>query len=215
MDSVFKRYSSLSDYFRSKEFNRNRKTNIFNPKQVVSSCPASGNYFCNSLVKFEIASYLSLKDFISFSSVNVDNYLTLRSSNKLVGDVIENEFETRKCKRQLATFEFFCPFSEEAVKVSMQRLYFYDGSCRLSLIAMDGNTFMTCSIPFSSAGRRQYFDRDFNEEEFKDDLIIVKNYTENEGCLDFLTENGIAEVVGAADGADFLPYFPIARIYPV
>ena len=40
--------------------------------------------------------------------------------------------------------------------------------------------------------------------------MLVKNYTENEGCLDFLVQNNIVKVVGEAQAP--LVVFPIVQL---
>lgn len=91
-NAIIDRFVSFSDYQRSSEFVKNPTTNIFSPLRKVSSEPARNNYLPLSHdLKFEIASYLNLKDFIAFSSINVDNYFSLRSDDLLVRRVLENE----------------------------------------------------------------------------------------------------------------------------
>lgn len=95
-NAIVDRFVDFSHYLRSSEFRINPKANIFTPLRKVSSVPAANNYLplANEL-KFEIAKYLSLKDFAAFSSINVDNYLSLRSDDLLVEKVIKKEPRVR------------------------------------------------------------------------------------------------------------------------
>ncbi len=88
--AVVDRFANVYDYLRSSEFKTNTKPkpkpkpkpNIFSPLRKVNSEPAEKNVLpLNQDLKFEIVKYLNLKDFISFSAINVDNFISLRSDN--------------------------------------------------------------------------------------------------------------------------------------
>ncbi|WP_257294372.1 hypothetical protein [Endozoicomonas sp. YOMI1] len=99
-NSVVDRFVNISDYLRSSEFEKNPTANIFNPLRKVSSEPAENNYLpLSHELKFEITQYLNLKDFVAFSSINVDNYLSLRSDDLLVKRVLKNEPKVRMIER--------------------------------------------------------------------------------------------------------------------
>ena len=94
--AVVDRFDNVSDYLRSSEFKKKPKSNIFTPSRKVNSKPAENNFFPFPYeIKFKIAQHLNLKDFASFSSMNVDNYLSLRSDNLLVSKVLDNEVQER------------------------------------------------------------------------------------------------------------------------
>ncbi|WP_257265499.1 hypothetical protein [Endozoicomonas sp. ONNA2] len=96
LNTIVDRYVDFSHYLRSSEFRINTKANIFTPLRKVSSKPAENNYFplANEL-KVEISKHFGLKDFVAFSSINVNNYLVLRSDNILVEKIIKNETQMR------------------------------------------------------------------------------------------------------------------------
>lgn len=95
-NAIVNRFVDFSDYLSSSEFKTNPKANVFTPLRKVTSEPAEGNYLPFPLeLKSEIALHLNLKDFATFSSINVDNYLSLRSDDLLVERVIKNEVEVR------------------------------------------------------------------------------------------------------------------------
>ncbi|WP_257293855.1 hypothetical protein [Endozoicomonas sp. YOMI1] len=94
--AIIDRFVNSSHYLWSSEFKINPKANIFTPLRKVSSKPAENNYLpLAQELKFEIAKHLNLKDFAAFSSINVDNYLSLRSDDLLVEIVIQNEDQKR------------------------------------------------------------------------------------------------------------------------
>ncbi|WP_257265317.1 hypothetical protein [Endozoicomonas sp. ONNA2] len=89
--AVVDRFENLSDYLRSSEFKTNPESNIFTPLRKVNSQPAANNFLPLPYeLKFEIAKHLNLKDFVAFSSINVDNYLSLREDDILVEKVLKN-----------------------------------------------------------------------------------------------------------------------------
>ncbi|WP_257294373.1 hypothetical protein [Endozoicomonas sp. YOMI1] len=99
-NAIIDRFASFFDYLRSSAFKENPTANIFSPLRKVSSEPAINNYLpLTHELKFEITKYLNLKDFIAFSSINVDNYLSLRSDDLLVKRVIKNEPLVRMLER--------------------------------------------------------------------------------------------------------------------
>lgn len=99
-DTVFGRYASIKKYFESEECSKNPKANIFNCSRRVSIGTVQDRLLNNDLVK-DIAGYLKFKDFISFSSVNVNNYMALRLDDHLMGEILSKEFEKWRCTQQL------------------------------------------------------------------------------------------------------------------
>ncbi|USE37887.1 hypothetical protein [Endozoicomonas sp. SCSIO W0465] len=100
-----------------------------------------------------------------------------------------------------ATFDYVCPYSDKTYKVVTEQFKHHDGSSGLRLNQENGEEFMQCSLPFSTTdrSRRTYTEPDFDENKQITTLMLIKNYTENIGCLDFLTKNNIVKVVGEAE----------------
>ena len=88
----------------------------------------------------------------------------------------------------------------------------HDSSCGFKLKQENGERFMKCSIPFSSfpQSERSYTEPDFDEDQHIAKLMLIKDYSENEGCLDFLTKNNIVKVVGKVESG--LVDFPIVQL---
>lgn len=105
------------------------------------------------------------------------------------------------------------PFSEESYKVFTEEFTYDDGSPGLRLKQKNcAGYFLMCSVPFSRALnlKRIYIEPNFDETKHKNTLMLVKNYQENEGCLDFLVENNIVKVVGKALAP--MVVFPIVQL---
>ena len=99
-NAIVDSFANISDYQRSSEFVKNPTANIFTPLRKVKSEPAENNYLPFSQeLKFEITQYLNLKDFVAFSSINVDNYLSLRSDDLLVKKVLQSKPKVRMLER--------------------------------------------------------------------------------------------------------------------
>ncbi|WP_257265642.1 hypothetical protein [Endozoicomonas sp. ONNA2] len=99
-NAIVDRFVDFSDYQNSSAFKKNPQANVFTPLRKVTSEPAKDN--CLPLpieLKMKITSFLNLKDFAAFSSINVDNYLSLRSDDLLVKRVIKNEVEARMLEK--------------------------------------------------------------------------------------------------------------------
>ena len=97
-----------------------------------------------------------------------------------------------------ATYDYVLPFDGETYKVTTEQITHDDGSCGLNLLEENGDRWLKCSKPFMNAARfeRKYNDPDFDEAQHIEKLMLIKDYTENQGCLDFLTRNNIVKVVG-------------------
>lgn len=112
-----------------------------------------------------------------------------------------------------ASYFYKLPFTGDSYKVVTEEFTYDDGypGLRLNEINRHKN-FLTCSVPFSRALnlKRTYIEPDFDEKKHENTLMLVKNYFENEGCLDFLVENNIVKVVGEAQGR-FVD-FPIVQL---
>lgn len=99
-NAIVNSFANISDYQRSSEFVKNPTANIFTPLRKVTSEPAENNFLpLSQELKFEITQYLNLKDFLAFSSINVDNYLSLRSDDLLVKIALENKPKVRMLER--------------------------------------------------------------------------------------------------------------------
>ena len=112
-----------------------------------------------------------------------------------------------------ASYSYKLPFTEDSYKVVTEEFTYDDGSPGLRLKEIDSDEyFLMCSVPFSRALnlKRIYIEPDFDEKKHENTLMLVKNYSENEGCLDFLVENNIVKVVGEAQ-AQFVD-FPIVQL---
>lgn len=95
-ESIVARFPSFSHYIRSSEFKKNPKANVFTPLRKVTSTPTKNNDLpLTPELKFEIIKYLRLKDFAAFSSINVKNYLSLRSDDFLIEKVVKKEIQSR------------------------------------------------------------------------------------------------------------------------
>ncbi|USE35940.1 hypothetical protein [Endozoicomonas sp. SCSIO W0465] len=95
-NAIVDRFASFSDYLYSSEFKKNPKANVFSPLRKVSSQPADNNYLPLLYeLKVEVIKYLNFKEFFAFSSINVDNYLSIRSDDLLVERVIKKEVRSR------------------------------------------------------------------------------------------------------------------------
>lgn len=115
--------------------------------------------------------------------------------------------------RQTSYF-YKLPYTGESFKVVTEEFTYDDGSPGLRLKEMNSaECLLICSVPFSTALNLQriYIEPDFDEKKHENTLMLVKNYTENEGCLDFLVENNIVKVVGEAL-AQFVD-FPIVQLF--
>lgn len=143
-NAIVDRYVNFSDYLRSSEFRENPTANIFTPLRKVRSAPARDNHLplCREL-NAEIAQYLRLKDFIAFSSINVDNYFSLRSNHLLVRTVVENELPLVSLDRledlQQKSRQYHYDLSEEIAlpehcKVKLSTLASSPGPARLILV---------------------------------------------------------------------------------
>ncbi|MGI2029489.1 hypothetical protein [Endozoicomonas acroporae] len=99
-NAIVNSFANISDYQRSSEFVKNPTANIFTPLRKVTSEPAENNFLpLSQELKFEITQYLNLKDFLAFSSINVDNYLSLRSDDLLVKMAFKNNPKVRMLER--------------------------------------------------------------------------------------------------------------------
>ncbi len=98
-------------------------------------------------------------------------------------------------------FEITSPFSNEKSPVFINRGSYKQGRPSLMLLdAEDGCPYahVTVNMP------------DVN---LADDEIIVKDYSENTGMMEFLVENNIATPTGACIATGFVR-MPIARLHP-
>ncbi|WBA81604.1 hypothetical protein [Endozoicomonas sp. GU-1] len=99
-NAIVDSFANISDYHRSSEFVKNPSANIFTPLRKVTSEPAENNYLpLSQELKFKITRHLNLKDFLAFSSINVDNYLSLRSDDLLVKMAFKNKPKVRILER--------------------------------------------------------------------------------------------------------------------
>ncbi|WP_163371998.1 hypothetical protein [Endozoicomonas acroporae] len=99
-NAIVNSFANISDYQRSSEFVKNPTANIFTPLRKVTSEPAENNFLpLSQELKFEITQYLNLKDFLAFSSINVDNYVSLRSDDLLVKMAFKNNPKVRMLER--------------------------------------------------------------------------------------------------------------------
>lgn len=112
------------------------------------------------------------------------------------------------------TYDYVLPFDGKTYKVTTEQFTHEDddGSCGLKLVLENGDEFIKCSKPLSSFARpdRQYFNPDYDEDRHIAKLMLIKDYSINEGCLDFLTRNRIVKVVGHVETA-FVD-FPIVQL---
>ena len=112
-----------------------------------------------------------------------------------------------------ASYFYKLPFTGNSYKVVTEEFTYDDGSPGLKLNEINRHkNFLTCSVPFSRALnlKRIYIEPDFDEKKHENTLMLVKNYSENEGCLDFLVENNIVKVVGEAQALRV--DFPIVQL---
>ncbi|MBO9481681.1 hypothetical protein [Salinisphaera sp. G21_0] len=110
------------------------------------------------------------------------------------------------------TYDYFCDTDGNTYKVLPKQFTHSDGSCGLRLKLENGERFMQCSIRFSSFSQdvRSYTEPDFDEDQHIVKLMLIKDYAENEGCLDFLIKNDIVKVVGKVESG--LVDFPIVQL---
>ena len=114
--------------------------------------------------------------------------------------------------RQTSYF-YKLPYTGESYEVVTEEFTYNDGSPGLRLKQKNSaGCFLKCSVPFSYDLnlKRIYIEPEFDEKKHENTLMLVKNYTENEGCLDFLVENNIVKVVGEAQAP--LVVFPIVQL---
>jgi hypothetical protein len=98
-------------------------------------------------------------------------------------------------------FEITSPFSDQKFPVFINRGKYREGRPSLMLLdAEDGCPYAIASV-------------NMPEVNLEDDEIIVKNYSENVGMFEFLTENNIVTPTGAYVGTGFA-CMPVAKINP-
>lgn len=97
-----------------------------------------------------------------------------------------------------ATYDYVCTVTNKTYRVVTEQFAYNDGSCGLRLNQVNGQKFITCSLPFSYYARfeRTYTEPDFDEEKHLTTLMLIKDYPEDGECLAFLTKNNIVKVVG-------------------
>ena len=120
-------------------------------------------------------------------------------SGSAPGPIDISQREVRVPTRKIS-YLYKLPFAGKSYKVVTEKFTYDDGSPGLRLTRKNNNTrFLECSVPFSNAlgVKRNYIEPDFDEEIHKNTLMLIKNYTENEGCLEFLVKNDIVKVVGS------------------
>ena len=111
------------------------------------------------------------------------------------------------------SYHYWLPYTRQSYEVVTEEFTYDDGSPGLRLKPKNSaECFLKCSVPFSHDLnlKRIYIDPKFDEKKHENTLMLVKNYTENEGCLDFLVQNNIVKVVGEAQAP--LVVFPIVQL---
>lgn len=87
---ICNKYNSLSSYILSQNYDSS--TPIFNTRKVArKNLEENQSTRLPPEMVYKISKYLSLSDFINFSSTDSNNYLNLRSDNTLFKEVLEKE----------------------------------------------------------------------------------------------------------------------------
>lgn len=99
---------------------------------------------------------------------------------------------------ELKTFEKELVYNGEKVRLFLGK-YIHPANNALFMETMDGDPHATCSINLET------------EIPVGEDLIFIKDYSENEGMTDFLLKNGVIEQIIGSKQSGYI-YAPVAKL---
>lgn len=99
---------------------------------------------------------------------------------------------------ELKTFEKELVYNGDKVKLFLGK-YMEPQNNALFMETIDGDPHTTCSVNIDT------------EEPLEEDVVLIKDYSENEGMMDFLLENRVIEEVVGLESSGYV-LIPVARL---